>query len=354
MNRSFLCAIFIFLYISSSIYADWNKDFDRQSGFLVEAFPQLQGEYLSQYEELMQIRAYVLHNKTIQDRIKASTENDKFLIPKERESLIVKKRRYQNLNEFFVWELSFLLGASKFFVPSFPVEIGSNKVIVQKMESFTIGNKNTKIPPKHLIKKVSLIDYWTMHLAAYLLGVSDLVGRNIGINSKGIVRLFDTEKSFYYQNSNQRKNRALKICFLSHSLDWPQVTAPLFGETLIAVQEFVQNLPLFIEKLALYKQYRPFVVEEEKMLVRLRRIQSFPLREGQSFYDFYKSLDPILVTNLPQLENTIQLLLKRPVGLGSMLFFLHVRDCKKNKETSAQEKKLNRWIENYEELSYAQ
>ena len=345
--------IFFLFYKTSCCFASWNEDFDVQSAYLFQEFPELKEQEDSLYQEFKEMRFWLLSNYLLKKQMHASSEDDKFIVRRVRESLILKKRPRQNIHELYTWELSCLLGLSEFFVPSFPIEMGDKLVIVQKIEPFVFPQKQLKQknPPKAVLEMVSLIDYWKVHLGAYLLGLRDLVGRNIAINSRGKIRLFDTEYSFAYKNQNSRLDKRLWIGFISQAFDWPHFTMPLTQQAVEELQGFIHDLDNFADKIRTYQMYRPLTFQEEEFLVRLERVCSYPFKQGHSFSDFYALLDPVLIAQYQSLVPLIGSILDRPVGFGSVLFFLHTRGKGSRKESVLEEKMLNQWLDRYEKFS---
>ena len=342
--------IVVLLCFAQSLFAGWNEEFDEQSLALAEQIEEFQGQYLEQYEVFSQVREEFLLDADLKKMTFRSKEEDKFLMAKVREGWIVKKRRLQNVGECFTGELSCLLGAFGVIPPAFPMEIGGKLVVVQKMDSFTLAKKKTKMPPKLVLQSVSLEEYWKAHLVAYILGLGDLVGRNVGVTAEGEIRFFDTERCFRYQKKIERDQLRVHISFVSQSLDWPQCRMPLTERSWKEVLKFVRQLSTVREKIFTYCHYRNLPTVAEDLLYRLDKVCAFPLEKGKSFYDFYAFLEPGPLQGMDKLSAIISPILGRKAGLGSSLFFL-VSTNKKHAISFEQREKIEQWIEEYIEES---
>jgi len=338
---------FILLGWCSFVVADWNDDFDVHSKQLVQILPEFTGLYQAEYEEFLDIREELLSDAVLSKSIARAKDDDKFMVILAREGWIVKKRREQNTYENITWELSCLLDVRELIPPAYPLRIGDNYVILQKMGSFVFGDKKTKIPPAKYIRRVSTSHYWKALLTAYILGLGDLVGRNIGISPEGTIVFFDTESAFHYQKK-ARSVGGLKVAlaFMAQALDWQQSRDPLQGSDLYEVEAFIQGLAGFEEKFLRYCQCREFPSPQENILYRVRQVQTFPLTVGKTFYDFYAFLEPGIMEGFDELSKLVSPILGRKAELGSLLVFL-AREKRKFVISSRRQKHIHQWIIEY-------
>lgn len=341
--------IFLISLINASLYANWNEDYDATSSSLIEQIAQMQTEsYLQESENFTKIRKSLFRDFSLKKELKNSSNNDKFEITRKIEGVILKKRRENNIKEAYVWEVSQFAGSSEFIVPSFAMDMGGKKVVVQKLETFTYGDKKTKCPSSKLVQKVSLKTYWKAHLQAYLFGFTDLVGGNIGVNESGVIRFFDNESSFNYSNTPSRSVIGANVGFISQAFDWPQYKQPLDRNTAEALKAFVLSLSDFEENLQIYLSNRLIQIDEEGLLYRLEKIRSFPLEEGSSFFDFYSYISPRLALGLDELSNIVNPIIKRNGGHGSALFFM-AASKERYKLSRKQKKMIASWLDMYME-----
>lgn len=323
------------------LYADWNEDFDAQSHQLVECVPDLQNpHYFHEYDSFIEIRKILLHNKSLKKTIKEERNDHKLVIYQNKDNLIIKKRRNNCINELFVWELSYLLNASEFVVPSFPVQMEGKTVIVQKRELIVTGKEESNCPPEKIVEAVSLRTYWKAHFLAYLLGFRDLAGRNIGINPEGLIRFFDNEASLRYNNGLE-----ITIPFVSQSFDWPQYRIPLDIQTVDYLKHFVKSLSHFESKLQQYLSIRQIPFSQEDFAVRLEKVRRFPLKKGACFRDFYGQIFPELDPGLDDLNRIVERIVGRKVDHGSALFFLLRK--KKHPLSDQEALALDLWAQTY-------
>ena len=335
--------LFLLLFFSP-LCADWNQTFDDDTKRLAEHFPAFQTTpYIEQYRFFMNARKALLKDAKIQKKVLKTAPEKKKLIIKKEEKLIIKKRRNNHIHDLYVWELSHLLNAAPAcIVPSFPIDLGGKRAIVQQIESLQYGDTT----PAEALQKIPLENYWKSHLVAYLLGLSDLAGRNIGITSDGKIRFFDNEASFIYYNHPSRTARAFTSGFLSQSFDWPQFRQSLDETTATHLQQFVDNLADFEEKVRLYKTIRPLTFPEEGLAFRLQVLRKFPMKEGASFRDFYMTAFPDIAAGLTKLNEIVSSILKQKVGDGTTLFFT----CRRMVPSQLQKEQLlaiHDWVHTY-------
>ncbi len=343
--------IYVFLVLGSFLHAEWNQEFDEQTLALIEALPELQErDYLNSLSFFGKRRSELLNDPLLEYRVKKLSDIKKLILFKDfpEKDVILKKRAHNVIREVYVWELSYLLGASEFIVPSFPIAVADKVVVIQKKETFTFADKETRTPPKALMAKVSLENYWRSHLVAYILGLGDLVGRNIGISPSGKIRFFDTESSFKYYNAPRLSEPSFKVGFLMESFEWPQYKTPLDQKTATSLGEYIASLSSFEEDLKTYRECRGFLFDEAGMRYRLDKIRLFSLEEGRSFRDFFSYLYPKLGEGLDELNNMVSSILGRRVGDGSSLFFICQRQDP-SKLSSKQKEVMKKWQKRYVE-----
>lgn len=335
---------FLFLFSTFTLLADWNRDFDLRSHKLIKEFSEFQSpEYLESYSCFLKARENLLKNDSLQNIIKISSFDDKFIMNSKLDDFIFKKRKSDNIKELFVYEVSHLLGGSQFFLPSFPVEIHERKVIVQQKESFIIGEDPLLMPTKEVLQLVSLSDFWKSHLILYILGGRDLVGRNIGVSDKGKLRFFDMENSFVY---NSRKSDVANVVqFATQAFDWFHYRKPLDQKTAKDLCLFIRNLQGFENKIARYaRYYRPLRFSKEGMFARLAKVRSFSFTSGKSFYDFYAFLYPERSVGLEKLNQIVSQIKGRKVDHGTSLCLISSRTAF-SQLSEGNQKILKKWIE---------
>ncbi len=335
---------FLYLFSAFTLLADWNRDFDLQNHRLIEDFSEFQSsEYLESYSYFLKVRENLLKNDLLQNRMKSSFFDDKFIINNEFDEFILKKRKSDNIKELFVYEVSHLLGGSQFFLPSFPVEINERKVIVQQKESFVVGEDPLLTPPNEVLRLVSLSDYWKSHLILYVLGGKDLVGRNIGVNDKGKLRFFDMENSFIY--NSRKAGVANSVQFATQAFDWFHYRKPLDQKTAKELRFFIGNWQGFESKVGRYaRYYRSLRFSEEGMFSRLAKVRDFSFTSGKSFYDFYTFLFPERILGLEKLNQIVSKIKGRKVDHGTSLCLISSRTA--FSELSKENQKiLEKWIE---------
>ena len=188
--------------------------------------------------------------------------------------------------------------------------------------------------------------YWTAHLQAYILGIGDLLGRNIGVNLDGRIRFFDVEASFRYAEEILRLSNSVRIGFVAESFDWPQYRAPLDKKTAENLRAFVEKLSSFEEKASIYQECRGLHVLTDALLFRLEKIRAFPFVEGQSFRDFYGYAYPTINAGLDDLNRIVSRIYKRKVDHGASLIFIS-QHIEKTKLSSEERRDIEDWISKY-------
>jgi hypothetical protein len=343
MKNTLLCM----LIISASIFADWNGQLDEKTQNLWEQFSCFQTkESESLLKFFVKVRQALLEDESLVSDMLDCSKEQKFLLFRPKEKVVLKKRVPTHLQEPFVWELSQIFGFTHCVVPSFLVEIGKKKVILQPMESFTFSRQLGELPSKSRLKKVLLQTYWEAHLCAYLLGLGDMVGRNIGVTRSGNIRFFDVESCFRYQNTPKSSGCFFKTGFVLQSLEWPQYRQALDEQTAQALRSAISELTSAQEKLDLYLQYRPLYLDRDGFSERLKKLQEFDFAEGRSFRDFYGFLYPKLSPGLDKLASIVSKIMEQKVDHGTALLGVS-RRLKKYKISSSQKKELQKWVDEY-------
>ena len=334
--------------VSSSLYANWNEDFEVQSRALIKSLPQFQTEsYLQEYEGFSEIKESLVRDGSLKRKLIDSPLSDRTIILRPRQGVVIKKRADNIIRELFAYEVSLLLGSSvSSFVPAFPLEIGGKKVIIQKMEPFDFGKGDRELPSSSSIKKVSVEGYWKAHLQAYILGIGDLLGRNIGVNAEGKIRFFDVEASFRYSDEIYRRQNAIGIGFVAESFDWPQYRMPLDKKTAENLRNFIRKLSGFEEKASIYQECRGYPVLTKELLFRLAKVRAFSFEEGQTFRDFFGLAYPTIDAGLDDLNRIVSHIYKRKVDHGASLIFIS-QHIEKMKLTSEEKKEVEDWIARY-------
>lgn len=339
---------FVFLFATTAIFCvDWNAQFDEETKSMMRAIPLFQNvRYAESYAHFQKARSILLHDPSFQSKRAAMSSSSRMrFISKEAEGIV--KKRGENIKELYTWELSFLLGSGEYFVPSLPIECDGTYMIIQPIESFCIMRSH--IMPKsakECVEKVPLETYWKAHLQAYLLGIQDLYGRNIGVSSEGIIRFFDTEYSFQYFETG-KMNVGCSVGFISQSFDWPHFHVPLDQASLKSVQNFLQSLSVFEELYACYKRYRHFSFQDNGLFRRLQKIRTVPLKVGMTFSDLYAFLFPSISEGLDPLMQIAEKLMKRPVREGTALLFLCGKILNMHALSREGQERLQHWVETY-------
>ncbi len=340
--------VFIFLFANVLSYADWNADFDRGSKSLIAEFPEFKSaKYVKDEKWFRSIRKALLKDGVFKKKIYQSPWERKLMILRPRDQLVIKKREKACYFEAIAWEISLLLDADTCFVPSFPIDFDGKKMVIQKMEPFTFGRGVKELPSPFAIKKVSLFEYWKAHFEAYLLGLEDLLGRNIGITPSGKIRFFDAEAAFRYrkQPSKGWGVHNISVGFMSESFEWPQYRMPLDETSALLLQNFLKKWDLLEEQIALYEKCRGHVIEEG-FFERLSHIREFPLQAGTSFRDFLGYIYPKMNPGLDELSELISGVYGRRVDHGSSLIFMY-RHMPGHALTEKQTAEIDDWIERY-------
>ena len=339
-------------FTSHKLCADWNSDFDQETDALIKELPALQHtDYARERSEFKTIRTKLLKSKSLVNKIQKMDLMEKALIKKKSLSVIVKKRNNHHIHDLYPWELSFLLGSNAYITPSFPMEIGGFRVIVQKLEPFEFGERISGRDmgggySKNTIEKVSLETYWKAHLQAYIVGLSDLVVSNIGVNSKGIIRFFDNEACLIYYNAPFPRVNTFSTGFICQSFDWDQYRKPLDSKTAFVIQDFIRGLGNFEESLKIYCRIRNIALSFDAVRHRLNILQNFPVREGTTFQDFFAAVFPKMSPGLDGLCNIVSRLLHKPVGHGTALFYA-TRHAKKKLPPPEMQAALTTWVNTY-------
>ncbi len=334
-------------FFSSLLFADWNTDFDASSELLVESISSMRASYyLKPYDDFHTARSLVLKDDSLKKTINRSLPTDKIQFLKEKEGLVCKKRRNGNIREFFAWELSCLLGVPECVVPSFPIEIGFKKVILQPKESFITGSLKKGNFPLEVMEGVSLERYWRANILSYLLAFKDLLGRNIGINKNGQMRFFDLEYSFLYGDEPAKRRPMDKIEFVSQAFDWPHFERPLSKKAAVALSTFISSLEGLKENLIAYQLFREVDFRLDEIVDRIDRIKLFSVKEGVSFLDFYKFLFPKMEKGLPKIRHIASRSLRREVRYGTALLFA-AGNCRFAKASSQDKQAVYEWVNTY-------
>ncbi|MBS0627957.1 MAG: hypothetical protein JSS09_07085 [Verrucomicrobia bacterium] len=328
-------------------YADWNQDFDEKTNQLIEQIPKLQEKiYLDSYERFIEARGLLLRDPVIKKKMSRTPLGDKLTLLDFSDQVVMKKRRNDHIYELFAWELSCLLGLSTYMVPSFPIEIEKKKAMVQSKEKFTYGKGKLSVPPLRDVNTVSLESYWKAHFCAYLLGIADLVGKNIGIGNSGNILFFDAEVSFSYQNEPFRTKNGFSTGFIAQSFEWDQYNTPLDETTSQSLKNFVKGLSNIEDTLRLYEEFRSFPILSDGFTYRLQKIREFVFQEGASFKEFFRFIYPKLGSGLDKLSHQVSEILQKKVGHGNALIFM-TRQVHRYPLSSSQKKSLDKWLNTY-------
>ena len=320
LRKCFLFFAGLFL-LSGILHAHWNQNFDQQTQVLLQDLPDSQKLKFSQQNDFfIRTREKVLADSSLRKKIKEASMDAKFII--KMDNLIIKKRKNDKIHDAYAWEFSCCLGNSEFVVPSFPVEIAGKKVILQKKESFQHSKTHELSYFKTWRRKISVETYWKAHFIAYLLGHHDLLSRNIGVNSNGMIRFFDNEACFFYLNNIIKSTDSIRIGFISQAFDWPQFIKPLDRTTAESLKKFVQTFANSEEMIKGYKTFRSLPFSEEDFLFRLEKVRNFAIQEGATFRDFFGSLYPRLNEGFDELIRLTNAVMKRKMNHGSSLFFI--------------------------------
>lgn len=332
----------LFCLLGSSLLAGWNEKYDEETECLCRTFEALDtSEYRKYYEDFSVVRQKSLEDKELRKEIGKMSSSSKKIFLRKKDGTVIKKRPWERLGEAYVWEISALLGSPDCIVPSFPVEIGGKKVVLQKKASFTTSD----VASRSLIKQISCAAYWKAHLQAYLFGMGDLVARNIGITKKNEILFFDIESSFKYR-SLKRSKLGFHTGFLSHSLTWPQFQKPLTREEAISVRYFIDSLANIRDTLDRYLDCRSGFSHREGLLYRLDKILEFPLEEGCSFFDFYSFLFPELFKGIEEWCEIVSEWKKKSVGIGEALMIAR-KKIGEGPISREQRQRIMKWLDRY-------
>lgn len=339
--------LLLFFFFGSSLFSGWNETFDEESKEALHALARLQTDsYRKQYTFFTKSREKLLQDSNLKKKIAKSLPSEKFHFLKKKEGLILKKRRNNHIHDFFAWEISYLLKSSQYISPSFPIDIEGKRIIVQQWESLHAGSEESDEHSQQDIQKVSLETYWRAHLLAYLLGLADMAGRNIGISPEGMIRFFDTEISLCYFNTPTKTESSFTLGYVLQSFDWPQYRTPLDRKTAEKLKTFISSLTNVEKDIHLYLTHRQVFFPEEAFAYRLDKVRNFLFKEGVTFRDFFGSVFPRMSEGLDSLNRFTRKITGKRVDHGSALFFV----CRwiKNYTLSAQEKEtLRKWVERY-------
>lgn len=335
------------IFLNVALHAGWNEDFDEQTKRMQEQLAPLQNaDYVDTYKFFKKVRAKLLNDNELVQKIQNWKMDDKLMISKKDLNIIIKKRRNNKMHDLYPWELSYLTNSNAYILPSFPIEIGGKIVILQKLESFQVGSIDMGNDPM-AIDKVSLKTYWRALLQAYILGIGDLVSPNIGISDKGIIRFFDNESCLVYHNTPFRCADTFRMGFVCQAIDWPQYRIPMDANTAKIVQEYVNSFcNNFEENMNIYLAFRPVDVITEGLQVRIDKLRSFEFSEGKTFDDFHEFIYPRLNKGLDQLSKIVSNILKVDGGRGMSLFFV-IRRMKKYPLTPEENATIQKWIDRY-------
>ncbi len=339
---------FFLLVCTSFLYADWNSDFDSVSQSLIKEVPSLQKtRYVDVYKTFCAKRESLFLDLTFLDQIQNSLAEDKMQIVLRKEQLICKKRRENNIIEAFAWELACLLGGSECVVPSFPIEIEGKRVIIQQKERFIVDTEKTGGGlPLETLQLVSLETYWKANIIAYLLAFKDLIGRNIGINNLGQIRLFDLEYSFLYGEAAQERKETDKVEFASQAFDWPQFKAPLSENAARSLKRFIGSLEGIENDIRIYASHRDLNFSYEEIVKRIDKVRAFQVKPSGSFFQFYTFLFPKMEVGLPKICSIASSSLQKRVGYGTALLFA-CGNCNFSRASSRDQKAVQRWVDLY-------
>lgn len=341
------------LLLTCGLCADWNEEFDAETEQLIAQMPLFQDPlYLQERDYFLEARDKVLHSSALLKRLNDLEENEKKIFYKE--DFVVKKRHVDRIQELFVWELSFLINAQEFVLSAFPVALQNCKTIVQRKESFQYELDAECPRDCGSMGNVTLENYWKAHIAAYLLGMSDLINRNIGISREGAIRFFDNEHGLYYVNSIKHDDlQSFQRSFRSASFDWPQYRMPLDKQTAHRLRKYVASLEHFEEQFALYHQLRaiPFKPQRRSgkngLFERLNIIRAFAYEEGSTFRDLYGTFYPRMDPGLEELNRLVERVFYYPVDHGTSLYFVSHKMYKSSLLTKKDREALKKWKRKY-------
>lgn len=324
--------LLVLVLLSTSLFGEW-ADF-HQARYLEEsAFFEAVAEELRQDKKLM---------KTIEH----ASSKSKFFFKREALGVVLKKRPRNNVKEVVAGEIAQLLDSDPALVRSYAMKVGKKEVVLQRLEPLVYGREG-RGHPKEVVKRVSLVNYWKGHIQAYLLGLSDLVARNIGVSPDGKLRFFDNETAFKYCHTPTRTKLSFLSGFVAETFDWPHYRKKLDKKSARLLKRYIQSLSRFEAELPLWAAERAFA-PPEGLLEALHNIRQFKIREGVTFRDLYGTLFPTLNLGLDKLNRLASSVLHRKVDHGSSLL-LATRWIKHRKLDSRDYKDLQKWISAYVE-----
>lgn len=341
--------IFVCILANGAAYADWNHDFDVRSSMLSQAIPCLQNpQYLQDFENFKNVREELVNDPILISQLQKADIGKKLMILKKKLHVIIKKRRNNHIHDLYAWELSYLLGSDEYVLPSFPMEIGGVRVIVQRLEPFEFGNYLGDGYSRGTLEKISLETYWKAHIQAYILGFSDLAAANIGVSSKGIIRFFDNEACLIYYNIPFKTDSGFSTGFICQSFDWEQFNTPLDSSTARKLRSFIDSFCNFEENFNTYRLYRPIDDTLAGIQHRLDILRNFDIQKGTTFHDLYSKIFPRINSGLDELNQIANGILKRKVGYGTTLFFA-CRPKRDIKLTDQDRAAIRQWVATYVE-----
>src|SRR5438445_71407 len=111
-----------FLSISTSLFSSWNDDYLNQSLVLAVEIKSLNNwYYLAALDELLFLKRYIDSNPKLLTKIRDMKGDWRENMPKRKEGFFLKKRPHNSLKDAIAWELSIIIGAPEFVVPSYPI-----------------------------------------------------------------------------------------------------------------------------------------------------------------------------------------------------------------------------------------
>lgn len=211
-------------------------------------------------------------------------------------------------NEFFFWEIAGILGCTKFIPPAIPFYHCGQLCSIQKhCPSIICGPLFISMSP--CAKTVSVRNFWEFNIIAFLFGLKDLNGKNIGVSRRGDVWLFDFERFDSTEIISQYpievgSYKTLYTSFTSMSFDWPQFLKPLtmqdanaIIQLLEAISHRLSNLSDISKFMTFASLYMPIEHIENylnNMLEKLNLLKGIEIKPGLTFKDLYLELFPKL------------------------------------------------------------
>lgn len=342
---------FLVALYSEKLTADWNEDFDAQTTQLIHVHPAFQNSsYKKKCKQFQEIRKKLLADSTLISEVQNQPMELKSCIKRELLNVIVKVRRRNDFHDLYPWEFSYFAGSSDYVVPSYPMEIGGRVCVVQFLENFEIGTLRGG-GHKHNLKKLSLKTYWKALLQSYIFGMCDLVLSNIAVNSAGGIRYFDNESSLIYFNDPSINSNSFKMGFISQAFDFPHFDRPINSKSFKEIKSFIGKLINFEKDLDIYLKYRAIDIDNAALKTRLKKIRSYPLKQGNTFRDFYSWINPRVCSGLNELSKVLEPILNQEgaaKGPGTSLIYM-TRRLKYFNISPQTEKLINQWIKKYVE-----